>query len=343
MPAAAFQGTIETVRGRLSAERADQLLRFWSDHGALEGEAARRRLREVVCVALDGDGQVAGVNSAYPQDVAVVGRRFWVYRSLLPPEASSAEPGMINAAFAALEEEHNPGGEGPIGLCVPVADPAEIVRRPEVLWPDTELMFAGYGPDGTQMRVRYFDDARVGPGLPNSPSLGSLQSVDYSIGERFRVEPFSDASVTAEEVLAFWERQGAMPSEEARRRVDEVLSVVVERDEGLVGLSTAYLQRSEQLRMDLWYFRTFVAAAHRHGHVATQLTFHNRDLLEHRFVSGEDTRAQGVAFELENEGVRRYYNIAVWPTAGFTYIGDNRRGDPIRVHYFPGARAPAPE
>ena len=88
--------------------------------------------------------------------------------------------------------------------------------------------------------------------------------------------------------------------------------------------------------MDLWYFRTFVAAAQRHGHVATQLTFHNRDLLEQRFVSGEDTRAPGVAFELENEGMRRYYNRAVWLPADFVFIGDNQRGDPVRVHYFPG-------
>ena len=112
MPAAAFEGTIETVRGRLSDERADQILRFWSDHGALEGEAARSRLPEVVCLALDGDGEIVGVNSPSRRTSRLIGgRRFWVYRSFLLPEASGAEPEMINAAFAALEGEHEPAGE----------------------------------------------------------------------------------------------------------------------------------------------------------------------------------------------------------------------------------------
>jgi len=110
----------------------------------------------------------------------------------------------------------------------------------------------------------------------------------------------------------------------------------------VVAVSTAYLQRNAQLRMDLWYFRTFVSAAHRNTHVATQLTFHNRDLLQQRFVAGEDTRAGGIAFELENEGMRKHFNKAVWQPADFIFVGDNPEGVPLRVHYFPGARVGAP-
>jgi hypothetical protein len=93
--------------------------------------------------------------------------------------------------------------------------------------------------------------------------------------------------------------------------------------------------------VDLWYFRTFVATDHRNTHIATQLTMHNRDLLEQRFASGEDTRAAGVAFELENRGMRKYINSAIWQPVDFIYVGDNDRGVPVRVHYFPGARVPA--
>jgi hypothetical protein len=122
--------------------------------------------------------------------------------------------------------------------------------------------------------------------------------------------------------------------------VHETLNVVMERDEGVVALSTAYVEPSQQLGMELWYFRTFVSAAHRNTHVATQLTMHNRDLLERRFVSGEDTRAGGVAFELQNKGMRKYINTAIWQPVDFIFIGDSDRGAPIRVHYFPGARVP---
>jgi hypothetical protein len=69
---------------------------------------------------------------------------------------------------------------------------------------------------------------------------------------------------------------------------------------------------------------------------------HNRDLLGRRFRSGEDTRAGGIAFELQNEGMRKYLNMAIWQPADFIFVGDNARGEPVRVHYFPGAHAPLP-
>jgi hypothetical protein len=81
------EGRIEVVRGRIGDERADQLLDFWSRQGVLEGAAARERLPEVVCVALDGEGEIVGANSVYPQDVPLIGRRFWIYRSFQMPRA----------------------------------------------------------------------------------------------------------------------------------------------------------------------------------------------------------------------------------------------------------------
>jgi hypothetical protein len=140
-----------------------------------------------------------------------------------------------------------------------------------------------------------------------------------------------------------WARERAVvPEEEARRRVHEAINVVIDRDEGVVAVSTAYVQRNTKLDMNLWYFRTFVSSPHRNTHVSTQLTFKNRDLLEHRYTSGEDTRAGGIAFELENQGLRKYLNTAIWQPADFIYIGDTERGVPVRVHYFPGARVPPP-
>jgi hypothetical protein len=70
---------------------------------------------------------------------------------------------------------------------------------------------------------------------------------------------------------------------------------------------------------------------------------HNRDLLERRFQSGDDTRAGGVGFELQNKGMRKYLNTAIWQPVDFIFIGDSERGDPVRVHYFPGARVPLPQ
>jgi hypothetical protein len=209
------EASIEMVHGQLSDDRAQQVLDFWACQSALRGAAAQERLREVVCLALSADGEIVGVNSAYPRDVALIGaRRFWVYRSRLAPDAESMAPEMINSAFAALE--------------------------------------------------------------------------------------------------------------------------------GVVGVSTTYLDWSDRLRMNLWYSRTFVADRHRQTHIAAQLLFAARDHLERLFMEGEDTRAPGIAFELEYEPMTKRLNGAIWLPADFRYIGDNAGGQPVRVHYFPGTRVPTP-
>ena len=153
---------IEVVRGRLSDERADEVLRFWSAHGALSGPAAQARLPQVVCVLLDGAGTVAGVNSVYEDAVELIGsRRFWLYRRFAPGAPVEVDAAMLNAAFDVLDEEHAATEGGPIGLCVLVDDPEVMQRNREVVWPDTDLAYAGYLPDGRQVRIRYFTDARV--------------------------------------------------------------------------------------------------------------------------------------------------------------------------------------
>jgi hypothetical protein len=339
----AADGTIEVVRGRMSEERAGQILRFLSGKAALERAEAERRLTEVVCVLLDADGEVAGVNSADPQDVSLIGGRcFWVYRSLLLSRRSRAWDEMIDAAFAALEAEFDSAVSGPIGLCL-VVDRAEMERRPEAIWPDTQLMLAGYLGDGRQVRIRYFEGAAIGPGLPDSPTVPEMRATRHVLEDRYAIAPIGEASgATLDDVLAFWNREGVVSAEEAQRRIHEVHLVAMERTEGVVGVSSAYLRRNSQLRMDLFYYRLYVTAAHRMSRLGALLAARGRDLLERRFVAGEDTRAGGILYEVENEGLKRHFNKALGLPWDFTFIGENKRGDHVRVHYFRGALAPAP-
>jgi hypothetical protein len=348
------QATIEVVRGELSEERAQQVLNFLSRQGALEPDAARRRLSEVVCLALDGR-EIVGVGSAYPQQVALIGGRpFWIYHSYLSSDDSDERwDRMFNAAFDVLADQFEETGAGPVGACVIVADPAEMERRPEAVWPDTDLMFAGYLESGSQVRIRYFRDAPIGPGLPNSPTSDDLRDQVFTLDDRYRILPLAETGeVSADDVLQLWAREGAVPAAEAQRRVREVSVVAKERDEGVVGVSSVYLRHNPQLRTDLWHYRTYVARAHRNSNLAAQLLLSHGALLDERYVSGEDTRAPGTLFEIENEGLKRFCNQArmslqavliagVHPS--WTFIGENDRGDHVRVHYFPGARVTVSE
>jgi hypothetical protein len=333
---------IEFVRGALDDQRSEQILRFWTEHGALGEEAARERLPGVLCVALDGSGEVVGVSSVYEAMPRPPARPMWVYRSFLADHSDQLWGEMFTTAFDALEREFGSGEDGPLGICV-LLDSGEAARRPQARWPAEDLVYAGHLPDGRQVRVRWFWGAAAEPGLPNSLTNDQAMEIDWSIDERYSVRPYAGDPEVTEAILRLWAREGVVPREEAQRRVHETLNVVIDRDEGVIALSTAYIQRSDQLGMDLWYFRTFVATSHRNTHVATQLTMHNRDLLEQRFLDGKDTRAAGVCFELQNPGMRKYINMAIWQPVDFIFIGDNAQGVPVRVHYFPDAQVPLPQ
>jgi hypothetical protein len=154
---------IERIRGGADRRR-EEILSFRAERGGPRGEVARRRLDEVVCVLLDREGAVAGVNFVHEDRLEPIGgRRFWIYRSLLDPGAgTAAEAAMIDEAHAALADEFATGdGDGPIGLCVLVADPDEMRRRPQTVWPGAGLIYAGYTSAGEQIRLGYFEGARV--------------------------------------------------------------------------------------------------------------------------------------------------------------------------------------
>lgn len=162
-----------------------------------------------------------------------------------------------------------------------------------------------------------------------------------TLSPAYRIEVFGEASgVSVNDVLDLWAREGVVEIEEARRRVYEVLLASVHDGDGLVGVCTAYLQRSDQLLMDMWHYRLFVADAHRLSNVGVHLALRARDLLEERYVSGADGRANGMIYEIENEGLKRRFPEAVGLPTQFTFIGENSRGDHVRVRYFPGAVAP---
>jgi hypothetical protein len=333
---------VEVVRGDLSDEQAEEILDFWSARG-LEGHAARELLPSVVCMAIDDQGEVVGVNSIDDQVIPLVGRRFWDYRWLLAGDSEEIAVAMFNSAFEALAEEFEAGGPGPIGLSVAIGGGETLESRPEAIWPDTELTFAGYLPDGRQLRIRYFWGATVEPGAASSPTIDQLVARNYEAEDRIRVEALAESdSVTADDVLALWAREGVVADAAAERRIDQVHLVAVAGEDEVAGVSTIYLDRSERLRMEMWNYRTFVPSGHRHSSVGAQLLFGNLEVLERRFRSGADTRAQGILFDLENEEVMKGLNTAVWPRTGYTFIGENPLGAHIRVRYFEGARVPQP-
>lgn len=144
-------------------------------------------------------------------------------------------------------------------------------------------------------------------------------------------------------MIELWTREAEVDQAEAERRAAELLLVASTEDRSLAGVSTSYLQRNEQLRAELWHTRVYVSEPHRQSGLAIELALAARDHLCERFATGEDPRGIGILFEVQSDVLKRFIPQAIWPHTKFVFIGEDARGDHIRVYYFPGALAPEPD
>ena len=144
---------------------------------------------------------------------------------------------------------------------------------------------------------------------------------------------------TREQIVQFWLAAGALPfRERAVERADQVIFVVRHGQGEIAGVSTVYKRNNAQLGASLYYFRCFVAEAHRQYNLGAVLLLAARDHLNERFVRGLDPEAIGLFVEVENERIKTLRNQAVWPYSQMVFVGRNAGGDHLRVFYFGGAR-----
>lgn len=144
-----------------------------------------------------------------------------------------------------------------------------------------------------------------------------------------------------EDARRLWVESGAIANEKVVAQRLPQLCVLARKSSGaLIGITTAFLQR--RLGQRFYVMRMFVDEGARRNRIGFQLLHEVVQVLEQRFVSGQDRSAIGILFELENPDIQRAHPEAIWPTTGFVYIGRTPHGDPVRVRYFQGAMIDQP-
>jgi len=156
----------------------------------------------------------------------------------------------------------------------------------------------------------------------------------------YRVERLDDSGFRGDDVVEMWSKHVGMTTEQAVERLPEVMLVGVHSSDGLVGVMTAYLEFHPQLQFDCWFQRVFVVPDHRSSHLSIPLILEGMETLEKRYVDGKDRRGRCVVHELESRLYRTRFHDPSEAMTEMTFIGENARGDPSGVHYFPGALAP---
>jgi hypothetical protein len=141
-----------------------------------------------------------------------------------------------------------------------------------------------------------------------------------------------------QEVLAIWKQVGGLTDVEAEKRLHQLVFIVRDEHERIVGISTAYKAYIKQLKNYLYAFRCMLVPDCRIPGLTSKLVVETRDFLESIHESEGTDKAIGIITLVENERIKQHRNEAVWPASKMVYIGNSKEGHHIRVYYFKGAR-----
>ncbi len=140
-----------------------------------------------------------------------------------------------------------------------------------------------------------------------------------------------------DEIVEVWNRHRALPrGENPLDRAKQVVYLARNKENRIVGISTAYISWVKQLKANMFVYRGFVAQHYRRMGILTKLTLMTRDYLEtiHRSIN---PRCLGIIATIENAGLNQTLRQAVYPKSKLALIGYTKSGNPIRVYYFQGA------
>ena len=150
------------------------------------------------------------------------------------------------------------------------------------------------------------------------------------------------AQTTGQEIARLWRSENVLTDDrQIEQRLTQVVFVLKDSVSGaVVGVSTSEKKRIPALNNHYFYeFRCFIATANRVAGLDVKLSKETFDFLE--TVSKEDVdKPIGIFSILENEKLRQepVWRRAVWPEIDMFFVGYTPSGNPIRVHYFNGAK-----
>ena len=167
-----------TVWPEASTTVREDVVRFWLDESALPNRAAaEERAHQLVVVAEDANGQVAGVSTAARAFIHQLGFECFYYRTFVGrANRTQGSRGtklfceILLTSYRFFNERFARGCDpGVLGLYAEIESQSIMRVRSELVWRDSgmNVVYVGRTPDGRHQRGWYFDGARVpGYALP---------------------------------------------------------------------------------------------------------------------------------------------------------------------------------
>lgn len=154
----------QAVDDALTAE----LTALWEGHGALQGDAAKARAREAVCIGRDEAGTLCAVATAHVVVLPRLRQPMYYYRQFFADAyrgQNQTVPFMLHARQ--VLQAHNAGLRTPeaLGVLVELRNP-KLAAAYSLAQHPTGYTFIGYSPEGFKLFVSYFPDAELLPPAP---------------------------------------------------------------------------------------------------------------------------------------------------------------------------------
>jgi hypothetical protein len=136
------------------------------------------------------------------------------------------------------------------------------------------------------------------------------------------------------DAIAFWNRLGILPADVTPEQRAKELIAVVYRDDRIVGVHSAAIERLEQVRTRLAMLRSAVDPDHRRTHVSMALTLYARALLERWSREHPDERLGGLGAIVESKQLAERGRQPFWPQTRFILAGFLPDGRQLRISWF---------
>jgi hypothetical protein len=157
--------TIVPVWQKVDEALENELVAFWIAEKVFATEApARARAKEVVCIGRDAGGKIAGLCSAVPRILPRLRERLYYYRSYVRPADRLGGLGLeILLAAKTTLSEYEAARDKPqcVGIVMEIENVALAQQWNHAFWHPSGFSFIGYSPRGLDMRVWYFEGARL--------------------------------------------------------------------------------------------------------------------------------------------------------------------------------------
>lgn len=143
-------------------------------------------------------------------------------------------------------------------------------------------------------------------------------------------------------VEELWRNEAGLVNEQRiKERLNQVVFIIKDSESSaLAGVSTAEKKQVQALNNNYFYeFRCFISEKYRIAGLDVKLSKMTFDFLE-SLSKQDENNPIGIFSVLENEKLKQepVWRRAVWPEIEMYFVGYTNSGNPIRVHYFKGAR-----